>query len=195
MTTFDWNVICWGLVIAVWVIGALYNVFFAPKTVERGSNTLPVLAGVVIAYLAVQIDRRLPANFWVPITFQTPWLWDIGVILLVLSTAFTLWARWVLGQLWAGTTMVKEGHQLRTEGPYRITRNPIYTGLLGMIIGSTLMNGIGILLFAVLFMFIGFEIKIHSEEALLTKTFGEQYLEYKRRVPQLIPGLALQRSK
>ena len=36
---------------------------------------------------------------------------------------------------------------------------------------------------------IGLEIKIHYEEQLMTASFPRDYPAYRRRVPQLIPGL------
>jgi protein-S-isoprenylcysteine O-methyltransferase Ste14 len=193
MPSSEWYLICWGSVGAVWLVGALYNDFFGPEVVEqrRGAQALGRLIGLA---LFVLVTRSVPSDFWATITIRTSWLWTAGVVILVLSTLFVLWARWVLGTLWSNTAMVKQDHQLRMEGPYRITRHPIYTGLLGMAFGTMLMNGFGIMLPAILVMLVFFEFKIRSEEALLTKTFGEQYIEYKRRVPQLVPGLVLHRS-
>ncbi len=194
MTTSQWFLVCWGTVIAVWVVGALYNAFFGPKVVEQDGPGRFVLVGVLVFIAAELLNRLLPRNFWDPITFHAPWLWTVGLIILIVSTVFVLWARWALGQLWSSTAMVKQDHQLRTGGPYRITRHPIYTGFLGMMIGTMLMNGIGAWLALVLVAIVGFELKIYAEESLLTRTFGEQYVEYKHRVPQLIPGLVLRRS-
>lgn len=194
MTNSEWYLITWGLVGAVWLIGALYNVLFGPRMVEqrRAALGLDQLVGLGLFVVATRV---LPPNFWMPMTFSSPWLWTAGVILLLLSTAFVLWARWVLGTLWASTAMVKQDHELRTSGPYQVTRHPIYTGLLGMTLGTMLMNGFGILLPTVMVMLVFFEIKIYSEEALLTETFGEQYVEYKRRVPQLVPSLMPTRAR
>ena len=36
---------------------------------------------------------------------------------------------------------------------------------------------------------VGLEIKIHSEEHLMAESFPQDYPAYRRRVPQLIPGL------
>ncbi len=193
MTTSQWYLMTWGLVGLVWMVGALYNALFGPKVVEErwGARASVWLVGLI---LFVLFDRILPRNWWTAITFQSDWFWEAGVLILVLSTAFVLWARWVLGQLWSGTAAVKQDHRLRTEGPYKITRHPIYTGLLGMTFGTMLMNGFGFMLPAILVMLVFFELKIHWEEGLLTRTFGEQYVEYKRRVPQLVPGLVLRRS-
>ncbi len=193
MTNTQWYLITWGLVGAVWLGGALYNALFGPKMVEqrRGAQGLDWLVGLGLYFL---MTRVLSSSFWAPVTFPSPSLRTAGVIILLLSTGFVLWARWVLGTLWSGTAMVKQDHQLRTNGPYRITRHPIYTGLLGMAFGTMLMNGFGLMLAGVLAMLVFFEIKIRSEEALLAETFGEQYVEYKRRVPQLVPGPTLHRT-
>jgi protein-S-isoprenylcysteine O-methyltransferase Ste14 len=51
--------------------------------------------------------------------FHADWLQWIGTILLVASTLYTLWSRWILGRMWATNAAVKEGHQLvRSHGMY-----------------------------------------------------------------------------
>ena len=104
---------------------------------------------------------------------------------------FTLWARWVLGTMWAAIAEVKEGHQLRTEGPYRITRHPIYTGLIGMLLGSLFIAGFGVCVLYFIVGLIAVIIKATEEERLLKETFGEQYTQYQQRVPRFIPGKQL----
>ena len=71
------------------------------------------------------------------------WVRVLGLAVLVASTVFTLWARLSLGTMWSMAPKVKGGHQLRTHGPYAVTRHPIYTGLLGLLLGATLLTGIG----------------------------------------------------
>jgi protein-S-isoprenylcysteine O-methyltransferase Ste14 len=43
-----------------------------------------------------------------------------------------------LGAQWAYVARVTEGHRLVTEGPYRWVRNPIYSGMLGMMLATGL---------------------------------------------------------
>ncbi len=76
-----------------------------------------------------------------------------------------------------------------------MTRHPIYTGLLGMMLGATLLSGIGqwIVLFPV--GLILFEVKIRMEEHLMLATFPEKYPGYRRQVPQLVPGLFILRRR
>jgi protein-S-isoprenylcysteine O-methyltransferase Ste14 len=93
--------------------------------------------------------------------------------------------------MWSAVPAVKEGHQLRTRGPYAVTRHPIYTGLLGMMLGTTLLAGGGpwIVPFPVALILIEFKIRI--EERFMMAEFREEYPRYRRRVPQLVPGLRM----
>ena len=113
-----------------------------------------------------------------------------GLVLLVVSTGFTIWARLSLGRMWSASPNVLQAHhELRTDGPYAITRHPIYTGLLGMLLGTVLLNGLGVSL-AFLAVGAGFlATRIPIEERLMSKTFPDEYAHYRERVPRLVPGL------
>lgn len=95
-----------------------------------------------------------------------------------------------LGKQWAVAARLIEGHKLITDGPYRFVRNPIYAGLLGMLVATGLalhhwtQLGAAIVLFA-----IGLVIRVRSEEKLLRTAFGHQFEEYARRVPAVLPGI------
>ena len=180
--------VCWLAFAAVWLITANYNEGRAPAQRRRsryGTGVVPVVIISVVIRLAV------PRADWQSVTFSTPWARFLGLAILLAATALTLWARFVLGLMWSAVPAVKEGHQLRTSGPYAITRHPIYTGLLGMLLGSLLVAGGGwwIVPFPVALILIEFKIRI--EERLMTAEFPEEYPRYRKRVPQLMPGLRL----
>jgi protein-S-isoprenylcysteine O-methyltransferase Ste14 len=123
------------------------------------------------------------------------WVRVLGLAVLAASTVFTLWARFSLGTSWSIVPKVQGDHQLRTHGPYAVTRHPIYTGVLGMLFGATLLSGIGqwIVLFPVGLLL--FEVKIRMEEHLMLATFPDEYPGYRRQVPQLVPGLYALRQR
>jgi protein-S-isoprenylcysteine O-methyltransferase Ste14 len=79
---------------------------------------------------------------------------------------------------------------LHTEGPYAVTRHPIYTGILGMLLGTALASGLGRLLAVFLLGVVWVEVKVQAEERLLTTVFGEEYQRYRRRVPPAHPWSA-----
>ncbi len=181
--------LCWGGLGLFWAVGWVCNLWKAPA-VQRRTTFLPawILGIVFFVWLATMLLRH---NFLAFITFTTPWLQIVGAVLLIGATAFTLWARWVLGTMWAAVAEIKEGHQLRTEGPYRITRHPIYTGLMGMLLGSLLIGGFGVWVLYFTVGLIAVIVKATTEERLLKETFGEQYTQYQQRVPRFIPGKQL----
>jgi protein-S-isoprenylcysteine O-methyltransferase Ste14 len=133
--------VCWGAVVLVWVIGALYNAAKGPtrgRQPARPSFVGRMIAVVVIVVVIVAIVRLAPAHDWQALRADSPWVTMLGLAVLLASAAFTLWARVALGTMWSMDAVVKEGHQLRTDGPYAVTRHPIYTGMLGMLLGSLL---------------------------------------------------------
>jgi protein-S-isoprenylcysteine O-methyltransferase Ste14 len=87
------------------------------------------------------------------------------------STAFTIWARLKLGVMWNAAPTVKEHHVLQIGGPYRLTRHPIYTGILGMLLGSLLLAGAGRWIVAFPVLLVLFVIKIRIEERFMLAEF------------------------
>lgn len=165
--------------------GAVFNAVRAPAARHRKASLAVWIAGAA----GLLIAQRLPQTLWPALEVHAAWPRIAGAGLLIAATGFTLWSRWVLGTMWTVAVVAKEGHELRTQGPYGITRHPIYTGLLGMLLGTALMRGLGIwaayfaIALAVLF------VKLSIEERLLLETFGQRYAEYRKRTPQLVPGL------
>ena len=115
----------------------------------------------------------------------------LGAMCLIISTAFAIWAYMTLGTMWSFLDDIRVDHQLRTKGPYSITRHPMYSGTLGMLLGSAFISGLSNWAVYFLVWLIIDLVKIPSEERLLKETFGKQYIQYQQQVPQLIPGLKL----
>jgi len=182
---------CWGLFCLIWVAGWIYNFLKAPP-VARRSGFQPIwIVGLVVIVVVTILFFLLPPRFWAYVTFAPPWLRILGAVVLNISTAFAIWARLILGTMWSFLDDIKVDHELRTKGPYSITRHPMYTGTLGMLLGSMFLSGLSNWAVYFLIWLIIDLIKIPSEERLLKETFGEQYIQYQRQVPQLIPGLKL----
>jgi protein-S-isoprenylcysteine O-methyltransferase Ste14 len=181
--------VCWGLVLVVWIAGALVGGRHGQRQ-GSGDGTVWRIGAVVAAGALYRLARHGLHD----VTDHSLWIEIPGLVLLVASTVFTIWARVGLGRMWsASPDTLQEGHELRTDGPYAVTRHPIYTGLLGMLLGTVLLNGLGV---SLVFLFIGVAVvatRIPIEERLMTKTFPEQYARYRRRTPRIFPGLQLLR--
>jgi len=181
-------VVCWGAVALAWLAGAIYYESRAPAERTRAWYMSPLWITTIIVVI---VTAAVPRADWAPLEVHVPWIRILGLAILLAATALTLWARLALGAMWSAAPTVKQEHQLRTSGPYAITRHPIYTGLLGMMLGTGLLAGSGrwILYFPVYLVLV--EFKIRTEERLMLAEFPDDYPRYRRRVPQLVPGLRL----
>lgn len=185
-------VACWGTTIAVWCAGVVYNLIRAPhERIRDGSGNRALLGATALCAVVVLASRA----WWGTLALDIAWARALGLALLPVSTVFTLWARFTLGTSWSAAPEVGGDRRLRTSGPYAVTRHPIYTGLLGMILGSAALTGSGQVIVFVPVGLLLFAVKIHFEEGLLTATFPEEYAQYRRRVPQLVPGLSALRPR
>ncbi len=121
----------------------------------------------------------------------------VGIAFAVFTIALAAVSGWLLesavrtlGKQWAVAARLVEGHKLITAGPYAYVRNPIYTGMLGMLIatGMAMEHWIATIVAAVIFG-VGLVIRVRSEEKLLRAAFGQEFEDYARRVPAVIPGI------
>jgi len=114
----------------------------------------------------------------------------VAVALAAGSVALTLWSVRTLGRQWALAARLVEGHELVTGGPYRYVRNPIYSGMLGMLVATGLASShpfglaLGLIVFCV-----GSFLRIRAEERLLRNAFPDAWNEWAKRTPALVPGI------
>ncbi|WP_425618625.1 isoprenylcysteine carboxylmethyltransferase family protein [Anatilimnocola sp. NA78] len=87
------------------------------------------------------------------------------------------------------------GHALVVDGPYSVCRNPLYLGTLLLCLSVGVFTQSLILIGAMfLVTLIYLRITVPVEEERLASVFGEEYREYLRRVPRLIPNFSLYHS-
>lgn len=129
-----------------------------------------------------------------PIASKPDWLaWTTTMLALAIAI-FSAWfvnaAVRRLGKQWSLAARIVEGHDLIDDGPYRFVRNPIYTGMFGMLVatGLTVSPLVPLLLACVIFL-AGTFIRVRIEERLLREAFGPRFDDYAKRVPAMIPGI------
>ncbi|HAV78728.1 MAG TPA: hypothetical protein DCX53_15370 [Anaerolineae bacterium] len=127
-------------------------------------------------------------NRFIPIPFALPgymeWL-GYGIVLSGLGIAFSAMVYFAVKK----TTVDPHGSvsTIITEGPYRFSRNPIYLGLLSVLVGTPLVLGSmwgGVM--GIVFIITMNHLVIKHEEVYLEKKFGDVYTSYKSRVRRWI---------
>ena len=177
--------ILWMVWLAYWFLAAL-NVKRTQRREHFGSlllNRVPLVIGAFLLAFERQPLHSLSARF-LPLSQAFYWM---GLFMLAAGLAFAVWARRYLGRNWSGVVTVKQDHELIRSGPYALVRHPIYTGLLLAILGTAVAIGEWRGLIAFVLITAGFVIKLRTEEAFMSETFGEQYARYRAEVPALIP--------
>jgi protein-S-isoprenylcysteine O-methyltransferase Ste14 len=183
-----WTMGLWLLIGAVWLGFAplAKRAVYRQPPWQRLSHIVPFCLGVYLLFG----NSPAPAVIdWIdlPLLAITFPLALAGFFLVLGGIAFSIWARLTLDGNWSGIATLKQDHTLTRTGPYRITRHPIYSGLLLALAGSALERGLVRSLLAIVICALGLWLKIAVEEKLMVHGFGEQYLQYRREVPALIP--------
>jgi len=111
-------------------------------------------------------------------------LWIIGVAMLI-------WCFWDFLAKGKGTPApIDPPRELVVSGLYKYVRNPMYVGVLLVIIGHFLWFGFWNLLIYAVLVFVGFSaFVVFYEEPTLKRNFGAAYEEYLKRVPRWIPRI------
>src|SRR5689334_13976647 len=105
---------CWGTVLVAWVAGAIYNVAHASRErIRAESASVEDVAALLVCAVVVLVTRRLGAQY---LSFGAAWVRAVGLVVLIASTLFALWARRSLGTSWSVAPEVGGDRQLRTTG-------------------------------------------------------------------------------
>jgi protein-S-isoprenylcysteine O-methyltransferase Ste14 len=112
-----------------------------------------------------------------------------GFVLTAAGLAFAIWARLQLGRNWSSRVTIMKDHCLIRQGPYRLVRHPIYSGLLLAMAGTAIGYGRVLCLAGPPLAFLAFWIKARTEEEFMITKFGAQYIQYQQEVKAFIPGL------
>jgi protein-S-isoprenylcysteine O-methyltransferase Ste14 len=139
------------------------------------------IIGLLLGWLPAYTDRR---EIW---TIDGEIARYLGLAMLAVGCWLRLAPVFVLGRRFSGLVAIQEGHELVTDGLYRVVRHPSYLGLMVMMFGWSLVfrSAIGVL---VTLLFLPLLVaRMNSEERLLESEFGERYASYRRRTWRLVP--------
>ena len=158
------------------------------------SHIFGYLLGLVIFVIGI------PALMWLVSDRAWPYVPDsvvlcvIGVLFAVCGLALSIYSIIYMRIVGKGNPFDAYGHELAprtmnlmTGGPYSLCRNPMLVGIYlydtGILVW--LWSVLPLLIFLVEVIFLTLQVK--SEEKRLEKDFGQDYLDYKKRVGRYYP--------
>ena len=111
------------------------------------------------------------------------WRLPLGGVLVLLFAGWNGWALWLFGRRETGLLPGQATTSLIEQGPYRLSRNPLYVGLLALYVALALLAPTfwGLVLFPVAVLLVRWG-AILPEERFLRERFGTPYDDYTRRV-------------
>jgi protein-S-isoprenylcysteine O-methyltransferase Ste14 len=143
----------------------------------RGPLLPPVYFLAALGMMTV-LHWYLPLFRWI----EAPYRY-VGAIVIVLSIGLMLWAARLFKRADTGIVPFTPVTSLVVVGPYRFTRNPMYLGMAGTLLGVAVLFGTfaPLMVIPVFVALIEWRF-IRAEEAMLAATFGEAYTQYKTHV-------------
>lgn len=141
----------------------------------------------------------MPALMW--LLSGQPRLWPlpllrvaVSAVLVIAGIVLSVWAIVYMRRKGDGNPMDAFGHEvaprtkhLMTDGPYRLSRNPMLTGIFLYLVGWIvwLLTWQSVLFFVVFALVM--LLQVYSEEKRLRRDFGDEYDAYCRRTGRFFP--------
>ena len=139
----------------------------------------PPIAWAVAVLVGLALNWLLPLRF-APATVPAGWL---GATVFALALALFAWAIVTITRAGSNVPTNRPTTTIVDRGPYRLTRNPIYLGMvLGLIGLAIALNSLWLLLTLVPFALVIRYGVVAREEAYLERKFGDDYRRYRARV-------------
>lgn len=140
------------------------------------------------AYLLAALVAMLVVHFLVPIARIMGFPWRLlGVVPFLLGTALTVRALQLFKLHKTTPEPFGTSRALVTSGPYGVTRNPMYLGILLMFSGIACLLGTAAPWLVVLMLGGVFDVNfIRREEGKMETKFGDAYKQYKTQVRRWI---------
>lgn len=114
----------------------------------------------------------------------------VFLVLQLVGLFLSLWSVWImkLGKFNIQPEL-KTNAVLVSSGPYKMIRNPMYSGII-IFFGAGVANAFNAMnLLVLILLILVFLLKIIKEEKYMLARFGNEYVAYKKRTYRLVPFL------
>jgi protein-S-isoprenylcysteine O-methyltransferase Ste14 len=181
-----------------WVIGLVYAAIpsfwlavhpFVNRWRSRKGKVFPILFAIWLSLIIALGAATYPWH--TEVLYHSPWSIVVGAMLF--GYGISIYQR--VGHSFGGDRMIgrselqpdKFEQRLITTGIHERIRHPIYLAHLCMLTAWTVGSGLAVMYTLLAFAVVTGAIMIRTEDAELEKRFGDQYREYRKRVPAVLP--------
>lgn len=159
------------------------------KLRETFGYTLGFVLFVVLIPVIMWLCSKMPSFSW-----PHPLWAGISIFCIIDGLFLSIWAIVYMRRVGDGNPMDAFGHEvaprtkhLMTNGPYRLSRNPMLSGIFVYLIGCchwlwTWQSVVVFLVFVAIML-----VQVRTEEERLRRDFGEEYEEYCKKVGRFLP--------
>lgn len=189
MLLFLFPLVAWVLLVVVWAVtypgkgslGEKWRGFVERFTHKQTSPTGTYIGLCVLLQFVSGVFFPWPTsglNLILPV---------VGTVITLTGFTLAFWAKLTMRGNWGMPAQhtIERQKELVVAGPFRLTRNPIYLGLLAMVVGTGVILQSYFLVLAPL-LYLHMRQIVLKEEFLLGKHFGKEYLTYKSNVSRFI---------
>ena len=188
-------------ILGLWFLASGYFVMLAffviQRLLRRTEDAKSFKGGAYDKGNMLLIGSATGIGLWMPVILDIlgvgvfPMSVTIGLVgLAVMATGFGLriWAAVALGRYYTTTLMMTKGQEVVTAGPYAWIRHPGYLGEILIWTGLGVLSSTLVALVLLPTMFVAVLLyRISSEEKMLVKELGDDYVRYRQRTRKLIP--------
>ena len=137
-----------------------------------------VIVGLALAFMGTRLDLFLGLG-----NFRSTFAAIAGSLLLIIGFLTRLWAAFYFYKKQLKVISLSPQRALITSGPYRLSRNPLYLGgNVFVFLGAALLFASPAAVFITIIHLPLVDLFIRREERQLERDFGEQWLQYRKRV-------------
>ncbi|HEY1021628.1 MAG TPA: isoprenylcysteine carboxylmethyltransferase family protein [Flavisolibacter sp.] len=148
---------------------------------------MKVVTGLLLAVVLLFSFGSKGYRYAVPVDYlQQGAVQTAGLVLMHLSLGWILVAQYQMRQAWR--IGIDESHPtaLVTAGVFRLSRNPVFLGMLLSLLGIFLVLPNALTLVVLVASYILIQVQIRLEEAYLLRQHGQAYAEYRSQVRRLV---------
>jgi protein-S-isoprenylcysteine O-methyltransferase Ste14 len=125
-----------------------------------------------------------------PLFVEWAWTAPVGVVVMAAGITLTVWSQQTMGKSWRIGVDPQERTALVVHGPFRLARNPVYTGVGLTAVGLVLLLPNAFAAFTLLAVAVGLQILVRAvEEPYLVRIHGEPYVAYASQTGRFVPRL------